>query len=95
MQKSYLSITIIIAMLFSVILLPQLVYGKQQQQRQDLFPTATATTSKSETNNDVQSESASHHTHDKKGLNDNADVSYNDNVDTNDNVILLSPACAS
>jgi uncharacterized protein YxeA len=87
MQKPYLSITIIIAMLFSVILLPTLAYGKQQQQRQDLFPTATATTSKSETNNDVQSESTSRtlSSHDKKGQNDNADVNYNDNVDTNDN----------
>jgi peptidoglycan/xylan/chitin deacetylase (PgdA/CDA1 family) len=90
MQKPCLSITIIIAMLFSVILLPNLAYGKQQQQRQDLFPfsypTATATTSKSETNNnDVQSESVSPHTHYKKGQNDNADVNYNDNVDTNDN----------
>ena len=88
MQKPYLSITIIIAMLFSVILLPALAYGKQQQQqRQDLFPTATATTSKSETNNDVQSESTSRtlSSHDKKGQNDNADVNYNDNVDTNDN----------
>jgi len=86
-------------MLFSVLvlypLLPQLVYGKQQQQRQDLFPfsypttttlsTTTTPTSKSETNNYVQSESVSPHTHDKKVQNDNADVSYNDNVDTNDN----------
>jgi peptidoglycan/xylan/chitin deacetylase (PgdA/CDA1 family) len=69
---------------FSVILLPTLAYGKQQQQqRQDLFPFSYPTAS--ETNNDVQSESVSPHTHDKKGQNDNADVNYNDNVDTNDN----------
>jgi hypothetical protein len=54
MQKSYFSITIIIAMLFSVIvlypLLPQLVYGKQQQQqRQDLFPFSYPTTSSTTT----------------------------------------------
>jgi peptidoglycan/xylan/chitin deacetylase (PgdA/CDA1 family) len=85
MQKPYLSITIIIAMLFSVILLPTLAYGKQQQHRQDLFPFSYPTTSKSETNNDAQSESVSHHTHDKKWQNDNADVNYNDNVDTNHN----------
>jgi peptidoglycan/xylan/chitin deacetylase (PgdA/CDA1 family) len=85
-------------MLFSVIvlypLLPLLAYGKQQQQRQDLFPfsypsaaTTTTTTSKSETNNHVQSESVSPHTfssNDKKGQNDNANVNY-DNIDTNDN----------
>ena len=73
--------------------LPTLAYGRQQQQqRQDLFPfsfptTTTTTTSKSETNNDVQSESVSPHTpssHDKKMQNDNADVNYNANVDTND-----------
>jgi peptidoglycan/xylan/chitin deacetylase (PgdA/CDA1 family) len=86
MQKPYLSITIIIAMLFSVILLPTLAYGKQQQQRQDLFPFSyPRTTSKNEVNNDIQSESATSHTHDTKGQNDNADVNYNDNVDTNDN----------
>jgi peptidoglycan/xylan/chitin deacetylase (PgdA/CDA1 family) len=87
MQKSHLSITIIIAMFFSVILLATLAYGKQQQQRQDLFsysyPTPTATTPKSEINNDMQSESVSHHTNDKKGQNDNADVNYNDNGDDN------------
>jgi hypothetical protein len=91
MQKSHLDVTIIIAILFSVIvlypLLPLLAYGKQQQQqRQDLFPFSyPTTTSKSEFNNDIQSESTTSHIHDKKGQNDNADVNSNDNVDTNDN----------
>ena len=94
MQKCYPNVTIIIAMLFSIItlypLLPILAHGQQQQQQQDLFPfsypTTTATTTKNQTNNDIQSESTTSYSHSfsvqhKKAENNNANV--NDNVDVN------------
>jgi peptidoglycan/xylan/chitin deacetylase (PgdA/CDA1 family) len=111
MQKPYLSITIIIAMLFSVILLPTLVYGKQQQQqRQDLFsfsyPTitgsTTTTTTKSQTNIDIQDESTTHHSfsaHNKKVENNKANVNDNGSDDindsNNDNVAVNNPSSYS
>jgi hypothetical protein len=75
MQKSPYDITITIAIVCVITIypiLPTLAYGQQRQQK-DLFPfsypTTTTTTSKNETNNDIQSESVISHTlssHDKK-----------------------------
>ena len=92
MQKCYPTVTIIIAMLFSIItlypLLPILAHGQQQQQQQDLFPFSyPATTSKNQIGNDINSESTTSYTfsaHDKKAETNNANVNDDAGVDIND-----------
>jgi peptidoglycan/xylan/chitin deacetylase (PgdA/CDA1 family) len=94
-QRSYFGVTITIATLLFAItlypLLPILAHGQQQQQ---LFPFSyptTATTTKNQTNNDIQSESTISYSHSfsvqhKKVENNNADVNDKNNDDANADV---------
>jgi peptidoglycan/xylan/chitin deacetylase (PgdA/CDA1 family) len=89
MQKRCSDVTIIIATLFATIiypLLPILAHGQQQQLFPFSYPETTATTTRNQTNNDIQSEPTTPYTfsaHDKKGENNNANVNDNNTIDVN------------